>query len=531
MEVDLHKILEYIQQTVLLLGQALNTISYHRRYNALSVLMSSSEAKTTIKGKGDIMGKSKTLLGKEFQDQFMKSSDVKKKTMAVINQKSSPRNFQQPFQHSPSPRQRRGSGGPSNSRFVYQRRPFRRPGYTRGSYQQSILIQQLGNTSHSSNFRFKICASSSKKPICQFSDAKSTLIGTLKTFPTFMEKTNQRPKSFIYNRRIQNTSVFITGAGETTAQCSNDSTTKGTGEQGSLRNAEEGCNICVQTPPRPILKQFIFSGEKGRRQSSCHKLERVEQIHTLPSLQDGRFTLSEIYAATGRLHVQTGFKRRILFGSITQALTQKSTLSMFREIVRISLPLFWLRACPEDFHKNSKSTNISIEKAKYNSHNLLRRYACTGQDSTGDHASQGHNNLPVTTSRFCNKPKEVSLRSMPGDRIFRDDNKFEQSVNISTSTKTSKDKGLLYGDLQCSQGVCFRIDQVTGSSILHSSSSVACPTSDKVLTTDPDPGIKSKILLPATCNFGSEGQKGANVVDTKFKSLQWEVLDTASTPN
>ena len=130
-EVDLHKILEYTQQTVLLLGQALNTISYHRRYNALSVLMSSSEAKTTIKGKGDIMGKSKTLLGKEFQDQFMKSSDVKKKIMAVINQKSSPRNFQQPFQHCPSPRQRLGSGGPSNSRFVYQRRPFRRPGYTR----------------------------------------------------------------------------------------------------------------------------------------------------------------------------------------------------------------------------------------------------------------------------------------------------------------------------------------------------------------------------------------------------------------
>ena len=65
--VNLEGLLSYTQQTVLVLGQALNTVSYHRKYNALSVLMSPNEAKTTIREEGDLLGKKDTLLGNEFR--------------------------------------------------------------------------------------------------------------------------------------------------------------------------------------------------------------------------------------------------------------------------------------------------------------------------------------------------------------------------------------------------------------------------------------------------------------------------------
>lgn len=48
-EVDMESLLTFTQKTVLLLGQAINTTSYQRGFNALSILMSTAEAKNSGK--------------------------------------------------------------------------------------------------------------------------------------------------------------------------------------------------------------------------------------------------------------------------------------------------------------------------------------------------------------------------------------------------------------------------------------------------------------------------------------------------
>ena len=48
--------LTHIQKTVLILAQALNTMTYHRRFNASSVIMAQTEAKSILKEKVDILG-------------------------------------------------------------------------------------------------------------------------------------------------------------------------------------------------------------------------------------------------------------------------------------------------------------------------------------------------------------------------------------------------------------------------------------------------------------------------------------------
>ena len=55
-QVDLDLLLNHNQKTVLILAQALNTITYHRRFNALPVLMAQTEAKPILKEKADILG-------------------------------------------------------------------------------------------------------------------------------------------------------------------------------------------------------------------------------------------------------------------------------------------------------------------------------------------------------------------------------------------------------------------------------------------------------------------------------------------
>ena len=116
--VNLEGLLSYTQQTVLVLGQALNTVSYRRKYNALSVLMSPNEAKTNIRGEGDLLGKKDILLGNEFREQFMKNKGAKRKTLATLPHSTSTSRNYQPFRL----RQfHRGFGG-GPSRYVYNRK-------------------------------------------------------------------------------------------------------------------------------------------------------------------------------------------------------------------------------------------------------------------------------------------------------------------------------------------------------------------------------------------------------------------------
>ena len=72
-EVDLNieDLLNLVQQTVLLVGQTNNTISYHSRLSALVGAMKSfSQAKSMIKDKSTLLENSgKELFGKDFRDQ------------------------------------------------------------------------------------------------------------------------------------------------------------------------------------------------------------------------------------------------------------------------------------------------------------------------------------------------------------------------------------------------------------------------------------------------------------------------------
>ena len=54
-QVDLDLLFTYIQKTVLILAQALNTMTYHGRFKELSIIMAQTEAKSILKEKADIL--------------------------------------------------------------------------------------------------------------------------------------------------------------------------------------------------------------------------------------------------------------------------------------------------------------------------------------------------------------------------------------------------------------------------------------------------------------------------------------------
>ena len=79
-DLTIEDLLNLVQQTVLLVGQTNNAISYHRRLSALAGAMkSSSQAKSMIKDKSALLENSgKELFGKDFRDQITDTAKAQK---------------------------------------------------------------------------------------------------------------------------------------------------------------------------------------------------------------------------------------------------------------------------------------------------------------------------------------------------------------------------------------------------------------------------------------------------------------------
>ena len=88
-QIDLDPLLTHIKKPVLILVQALNTMTYHRRFNALSVIMTHTKAKSILKEKADLLG----------EKSFLKSWEKITRDPDILG---ITQGFQIPFKRNPS---------------------------------------------------------------------------------------------------------------------------------------------------------------------------------------------------------------------------------------------------------------------------------------------------------------------------------------------------------------------------------------------------------------------------------------------
>ena len=77
---SINDLLHYVEQTVLLLGQSSNTITYHRRLNVLgSVMNSQYQVKSMLKEKASLLQKhDEYLFGKKVQEPYFWHHQIQK---------------------------------------------------------------------------------------------------------------------------------------------------------------------------------------------------------------------------------------------------------------------------------------------------------------------------------------------------------------------------------------------------------------------------------------------------------------------
>ena len=90
-----------------------------------------------------------------------------------------------------------------------------------------------------------------------------------------------------------------------------------------------------------FLVKKKYRGMGGRGETSNNS-ETSKCVYTIQSLQNGRIAKSEIFVTRGRLYVQARSKGCILLCSFTEKLKEIRSVLLVKELIRISVPMFWL---------------------------------------------------------------------------------------------------------------------------------------------------------------------------------------------
>ena len=192
-----------------------------------------------------------------------------------------------------------------------------------------IYCKGVRNRKNYSGSRYFICCKGARNPVC-----KSPISG---------EKT-------ILDKNVKRT-IFISGTG-------------------SFGNVGERSGLKSSTQTRAISEQPLPCRKNGWREPPSDKSNKSQQIHSLRAFKNGRSVLPGILSRTGRFPMQDRSQGGMFFSSPQQKLSKVCQISMVRQHIRVSLPLFWTRASFKNFYKIIKSSNCPLEMGQHSNHYL-----------------------------------------------------------------------------------------------------------------------------------------------------------------
>ena len=276
--ISLDDMKKHIEKTVLLLGQASNSITYQRRYNALlGVMGSAPKVKEMLRTDADMLQKhDKDLFGKKFREHLTETSKSKKKALEAFGNNKK----KLPFRGGPlSQQQRRGGGG--QQRFVFNRNrqtnmfesARQRPYFQHGGPQQQQqrfsgkkkltdgnYSQQIVDSTSYSTFGTESSTPTSKKLVLCKNYSKCPISWKTKILHISMGKTDKRSRSLVLCKRLSNTVSERTETTQNSSTSPYEQGTKTIDRCGSKRNAEKRshCPLFTETEGA-VSEQYLSS--------------------------------------------------------------------------------------------------------------------------------------------------------------------------------------------------------------------------------------------------------------------------------
>lgn len=531
---------ELVEQTVVMVGQCSNTITYHRRFAVLKNLMGIQQAKETLREKASLLQKhDKQLLGEKFRSHIVEVTKSKNTTMEAFSKSKNSRR-KAPFRNAlPTNNQGRSGAGRQITLSRGGQKPYQRwwhqgkqhqqkqDGFYRqkgkfSSRKQPTYSQHLSGFDTSSGERSQTSSSNNKTVVLKRNTTQCASGRQIKVLSGGVEKNFRRSRNIIFNRRLQDTHVERACPEYSSSASFSKWGTTATSSNRNPRNVEKRCNMQGSSRGGRIHKQFVPSRKERRRSETCDKSKKSEPVCTLQSLQNGRFTVDTSHVTAGRLHVQVRSEGCLFLHTSSPRIPEICKISMGRGSLPIFVPVFWLRASTSSFYQVAQGTNECSEETRHVDHNIYRRYVDYWSYASGNSFSQRHSDLPFSTSRLSIQPQKICVRPFSGDRVFRINNRFSEDDVVIDQGESCESSEILRNTLQDGFSVDFRIDEGARSVSFFNSGCVTSTVTVSPFATSTNTSFEIKKVISSQGKIEPFCQRGVDVVDREPEVFQWE---------
>ena len=426
-QLDSEMVAKLLQQTVTLIGQAINATTFYRRRSVLTTLgLSEGDSNSMLRDTymEELLESGDNLFG----DQFMKSIHKQARALGKTSKQllmpypeAFKRDYNKPFSGRSSSFDKRHGGERKGSHDSNRSQRGKNKQKHKNSCVQSNKIS-VDNT----NSQRKIIFSWENTPRSEIPVERikndSKLPGREnKIILSKLGKTYKGPEYIKYGQGIGNSSNnnSKTGKNPKTNFIWTSNETTGANRNFSFTGQRSYCQSYSNTKPTVI--SLISKGkERTREVQASNKLEGIELSHTLLEIQNGDFERGEKHSTSKRLHGKNRPEGCLFFNPIRSEIKKVCEISMGRNPVRISMPDVWAGSSTEVLHKNNEDTDFTVKETKNKSLDIHRRHSDSSIDERESNICKGYNNISLTKPRISDKFREISAEPIPNNGISGD---------------------------------------------------------------------------------------------------------------
>ena len=230
-------------------------------------------------------------------------------------------------------------------------------------------------------------------------------------------------------------------------------------------------------------------------EQACYQSEGIKFIHSLFSLQNGRFASVKRSYERERFYVQGGPERCLLLRSFVQESSKISSTSMEGKHLRVLVSIFWSGSSTSDFYKIIKDSHCGFEANSNQNNHLSGQHVADESDYKRSRNSQRYIDFSIAEFRLCNKSAEICSGAVAKDRVSRSG---IDSVRMTLTLPQEKVKKLR---LKCQKLISNPRNDTMGSDqpfrffLLNSTGIATSYPTNQVFTTTANSSYKKNIPL------------------------------------
>ena len=189
---------------------------------------------------------------------------------------------------------------------------------------------------------------------------------------------------------------------------------------------------------RSVHQSSVSETKKGRHNASSLQFEETEQVHHVPTFQNGRYASCGRFVKRGRLADKNRSKGRLLCSSNSTDRSQISEVSMEEQNFQIQSSPIWDGISAKSVYKNTETGAHSVETSRSKAGHMARRHHIDAPESSHGNGSNKDYSVAAAETRLPHKHREVSTDANKTVRVHRVQNQHCHNETVSSRRENSE---------------------------------------------------------------------------------------------